>query len=57
MTEILVHYETAEGAAGSVPVLLGETYETAEDFVREFLADHPDYTIVKIREVPFCITM
>lgn len=51
MTEIRVHYETAEGVSGSVPVLLGETYQTAEDFVEEFLANHPNYTIVKIKEV------
>lgn len=51
MTEIVVHYETKLGGRGSVPVLLGDSYLTSEEFVAEFLADHPGYTVVKIKEV------
>ena len=52
MTEIIVYYKNADASqTGSVPVFLGETYQTAEDFVREFLTNHPNLTIVKIKEV------
>jgi len=50
MQEIIVHYKSPEGVLGSVPVLLGETYVTAEDFVEDFLADHVGYTVVEIGE-------
>lgn len=51
MSEIEVHYETAEGETGSIPVLLGESYLSAEEFVAEFLTDHPDFAVLKVEEV------
>ena len=52
MTEIIVYYQNADASeTGTIPVFLGETYQTAQDFVREFLANHPNYTVVKIKEV------
>jgi len=51
MSEIEVHYETPEGERGSIPVLLGGSYLSAEEFVAEFMNDHPDFVVLKIEEV------
>ena len=50
MSEIEVHYETPEGKTGSIPVLLDSSYLSAEEFVAEFLTDHPDFTVLKVEE-------
>ena len=36
MQETRVHYETTDGLAGSVTVLLGDTYLSADSFVEDF---------------------
>ena len=51
MQDIIVHYETPEGETGSIPVLLGGSYLSAEEFVAEFLTDHPDFADLKVEEV------
>lgn len=50
MQEIVIHYQSAEGVKGSVPVLLGDSYLSALQFVEEFLAEPAHYTIVSIKE-------
>ena len=50
MNNIIVHYKNSHGVVGSVPVELGETYFTAEEFVEEFLNDHPGYVIAEIEK-------
>lgn len=50
MSEIEVHYKSPEGETGSIPVLLGCSYLSAEEFVAEFLNDHPDFVVVKVEE-------
>lgn len=36
MQETRVHYETTDGLTGSVTVLLGDTYLSADSFVEDF---------------------
>jgi hypothetical protein len=50
MQDVVVHYETPEGETGSIPVLLGCSYLSAEEFVAEFLNDHPNFVVVKVEE-------
>jgi len=50
MQEIIVHYKSPEGDTGSIPVLLGGSYLSAEEFVAEFLNDHPNFVVVKVEE-------
>ena len=50
MQDVVVHYETPEGERGSIPVLLGGSYLSAEEFVAEFLNDHPNFVVVKVEE-------
>jgi len=50
MQDYIVHYHTEAGELGNIRVGTGDTYETIQDFIDEFLLDHPGYKITKIEE-------